>query len=110
VDSLASLLAVAVVGARALGFYDRSLNRELARMPRPTELTQAIQARGKFATKIGGETNRVPHRRIIKTSLAQSMEIVMVLAAALALGAAASGVFLLPIRISLRALKRPRAT
>jgi len=80
-------------------------------MPRPTELTQAIQARGKFATKIGGvETNRVPHRRIIKTSLAQSMEIVMVLAAALALGAAASGVFLLPIRISLRALKRPRAT
>jgi EmrB/QacA subfamily drug resistance transporter len=96
VASLASLLAVALFGAVALGIYDRSLDRELARRAPSAELTQAVQAaHGKFATAAAnGAADQLGAQTIIKASLAHSIEIVTLLAAALALGAAASGLLL----------------
>lgn len=96
VASLASLLAIAIFGAVALGIYDRSLDRELARRPASAEVTHAIQAaRGKFATTLAnGADAQLAAQTIIKSSLAQSIEMVMIFAAALALGGAASGMFL----------------
>jgi EmrB/QacA subfamily drug resistance transporter len=99
VAALASLLAVAIFGAVALGLYDRSLDRALAQSSGSVELTQAVSAaRGKFAAASVGSANDVGDQakahRIITTSLAQSIEDIMWLAAALALGAAASGTLL----------------
>src|SRR5205814_3050821 len=49
VASLASLLAVAILGAVALGAYNRGLDRSLAAQPLSTEARQAVAgARGKF--------------------------------------------------------------
>jgi len=96
VASLASLLAVAIFGAVALGIYDRSLDRELAGAAASSQLTQAVAAaHGKFATAVvNGDGDQGGAQTIIRTSLARSIEIVTLLAAALALGAAASGLFL----------------
>jgi EmrB/QacA subfamily drug resistance transporter len=99
VAALASLLAVAIFGAVALGLYDRALDRALAQSSASVEVTQAvIAARGKFAAaSVGGASetgDQAKARRIITTSLAQSIEDIMALAAALALGAAASGALL----------------
>jgi len=99
VAALASLLAVAIFGAVALGLYDRALDRALAQNPGSVELTQAvIAARGKFAAASLGTANeagiQAQARSIITTSLSQSIEDIMWLAAALALAAAASGTLL----------------
>jgi EmrB/QacA subfamily drug resistance transporter len=96
VASLASLLAVAIFGAVALGIYDRSLDRELARAAASSQLTQAIAAaHGKFATAVVNDAgDQSGAQVIIKTSLARSIEMVTLLAAVLALGGAASGLFL----------------
>jgi EmrB/QacA subfamily drug resistance transporter len=99
VASLASLLAVATFGAVALGIYDRALDRQLAAAPASVEVTQAITAvRGKFAAgpgaPAGASADRLRAQAIIRSSLAGSIEDIMMLAAVLALGAAASGTFL----------------
>jgi EmrB/QacA subfamily drug resistance transporter len=99
VAALASLLAVAIFGAVALGLYDRSLDRALAQSSGSVELTQAVSAaRGKFAAASIGSANDVGDqaqaRSIITTSLAQSIEDIIALCAALALAAAASGTLL----------------
>lgn len=96
VASLASLLAIAVFGAAALGIYDRSLDRELAQTPASAQLSHAIEAaHGKFAATIAnGVGDEVAAQAIVRAALAHSIEIVMVFAAALAFGAAASGIFL----------------
>ena len=99
VAALATLLAVAVGGAAALSFYDRSLDRELARTSAPAELAQIVDAaRGKFAAAPLGKSDDVGDRTevsaIIKTSLARSIDDIMLIAAALALGAAACGTLL----------------
>jgi EmrB/QacA subfamily drug resistance transporter len=101
VAALASLLAVAIGGAAALGLYDRSLDRELARTSASAALAQTIDAaRGKFATAVtatsdnGGDSAKssaITASMIIKTSLAQSIEDIMWIAAALSLGAAGCG-------------------
>jgi EmrB/QacA subfamily drug resistance transporter len=99
VAALASLLAVAICGAVALGLYDRSLDQVLAQSSQSAELTQAITAaRGKFAAPSAGGANQVGDQAkahsIITASLAQSIEDIMALAAALSLAAAASGTLL----------------
>jgi len=99
VAALASLLAVAICGAVALGLYDRALDRALAQSSASTQLTQTVTAaRGKFAAASGGiagETgDQAQARSIITAALAQSIEDIMALAAALALAAAASGTLL----------------
>jgi EmrB/QacA subfamily drug resistance transporter len=94
--SLANLLAVAIFGMLALGFYDRALNRHLGDTTISTETLQSVEAaRGQFITPqathtpAGAEQTRA--QTIIKTSLGDSIEQIMMLAALLALGAAASG-------------------
>jgi EmrB/QacA subfamily drug resistance transporter len=99
VAALASLLAVAVFGAVALGLYDRALDRAVAQSSGSAELTQAVTAaRGKFAAASVGSADeggdQAQAHRVITTSLAESIEDIMWLAAALALGAAASGTLL----------------
>jgi EmrB/QacA subfamily drug resistance transporter len=99
VAALASLLAVAIFGAVALGLYDRALDRALPQSSASVEVTQAVAAaRGKFAAASTGSADETADqakaRRIITTSLAQSIEDIMFFAAALALGAAASGALL----------------
>lgn len=96
IASLANLLAIAMFGAMALGLYDRSLDRDLAQSPATPGLAQAVAAaRGQFASAVA---NSEPARSIIQTSLAHSIEIMMLCAAALALCGALSGM-LLPGRI-----------
>jgi MFS family permease len=99
VASLASLLAVAIGGAVALGIYDQALDRELARTSASVEVTRTVEAaRGKFATASAARADEAGDRgtaaTIIRTSLAQSIEDIMLLAAALALSAAACGLLL----------------
>jgi EmrB/QacA subfamily drug resistance transporter len=99
VAALASLLAVAIFGAMALALYDRSLDHALAQSSHSVQLTQAVTAaRGKFAAASAGGPNQVGDQAkahsIITASLAQSIEDIMALAAALALAAAASGTLL----------------
>jgi EmrB/QacA subfamily drug resistance transporter len=99
VAALASLLAVAICGAVALGLYDRALDNALAQSPGSTQLAQTVTAaRGKFAAVSAGSANQsadqAQARSIITAALAQSIEDIMALAAALALAAAASGTLL----------------
>jgi EmrB/QacA subfamily drug resistance transporter len=99
VAALASLLAVAVGGAVALGLYDRSLDRELAQTSASAELAQTIAAaRGKFAAALPARPSDVDDRAkasaIVRMSLAQSIEDIMWIASVLALAAAASGAML----------------
>lgn len=96
VASLANLLAVAIGGAVALGIYDQSLDRKLAQTSASVEVAHMVQAaRGKFATVSANGPNQAgTAATIIRTSLAQSIEDIMLLAAALALGAAGCGLLL----------------
>ena len=94
IASLANLLAVAILGAVALGIYDRSLDQELARTSGSAELRQAVEAaRGQFAPAIANGSGDAA-RTIVRTSLASSIEIMMLFAAALAGCSAVSGMLL----------------
>ena len=99
VASVANLLAVAVLGALALGLYDRGLARELTDKSVPSEVARAIgDARGQFvvapalATIQGSDRQRA--ESVIKGSLANSIRTIMLVCAALALAGAASGILL----------------
>ena len=90
VASLASLLAVAILGAVALSAYNRTLDQRLATQPVSAEVRQAVvQARGKFAAEITlqGEDRKVAEQ-IVRQSLGRSISLALWLAAALALLAA----------------------
>jgi MFS family permease len=89
VASLASLLAVAILGAVALEAHNRALDRRLAAQPLSTEARQAVtSARGKFAAELTIQgADRKAAETIVKQSLAGSIRLVMWLAAALALAA-----------------------
>jgi hypothetical protein len=99
VASVANLLAVAVLGALALGLYDRGLDRHLAAKPLPTAVARAIgDARGQFViapalAKVQGD-DRQWAESVIRQSLAKSIRSVMLICAALALAGAASGMLL----------------
>jgi hypothetical protein len=88
--ALANLLAVAVLGAVALNAYDRELDRHLAAPSVASEVKAALQAaRGKFVAepalaRLQGD-DRQTADAIVRASLADSITLVMRLAAALAL-------------------------
>jgi EmrB/QacA subfamily drug resistance transporter len=99
VASVANLLAVAVLGALALGLDDRALDRALTAKPMPSEVVQAVgNARGQFviapalATVQGND--RQLAESIIRGSLAKSIRSIMLVCAVLALAGAASSTLL----------------
>lgn len=99
VASVANLLAVAILGALALGIYDRGLDSELAVRSVPSEVARAIgDARGQFVitpalATLHGSDQEVAES-IIRTSLAKSIQTVMLICAGLALAGAASSALL----------------
>jgi hypothetical protein len=104
VASVANLLAVAILGALALGLYDRALDESIKTKVVSAEARQAVEgARGQFVTApvlsaIAGDDRDVA-AGIIKESLAHGIRVVMLTCAGLALAAAASGT-LLPGRVA----------
>jgi MFS family permease len=92
VASLASLLAVAIFGAIALEAHNRGIDRLLTAQPLSAEARQAVAgARGKFAAEFTIEgADRRKAETIVRQSLADSITLVMWLAAALALAASIS--------------------
>jgi EmrB/QacA subfamily drug resistance transporter len=95
VASLANLLAVAVLGAAALGHYNHALDQRLVTLTVPEDVRAAIQdARGKFVIAPALEHVQGDDRglaaAVVKESLADSIRLMMGIAAALALAAAIS--------------------
>jgi MFS family permease len=103
VASVANLLAVAVLGALALGLYDRGLDRHLSGKSLPSEVMRAItEARGQFVIapaleKVQGNDRQIAEG-IIKESLAKSIRSIMLICAAFALAGAASSTLLPSLR------------
>jgi EmrB/QacA subfamily drug resistance transporter len=100
VAAVANLLAVAILGAIALGAYNRALDHRLAAGTLPRAATQAIaDARGKFVTDAGttvqGEDRRLADIAV-RQALADSIRLVMLLAAALALAGAGCAAATIP--------------
>ena len=98
VASLANLLAVAIIGAVALAAYNRALDHRLSDGALPSEVTRAItEARGNFAADVRaqGEDRRLAEA-IVRDSLADSIRVVLLLAAALALAGAMCAATTLP--------------
>jgi len=102
VASVANLLAVAVLGALALGLYDRALDREIAGRSVPSGVVRAIDdARGQFVVapalaRLQGDDRQLAES-IVRESLAKSIRSIMLVCAALGLAGAASST-LLPSR------------
>jgi EmrB/QacA subfamily drug resistance transporter len=99
VSSLASLLAVAVLGALAIGIYDHALDHKLAADSLSANVQQAVRiARQQFVTAPALSTvhgnDRVVAETIVKGALAESIQIMMLVCAALALAAAGTGMLL----------------
>jgi EmrB/QacA subfamily drug resistance transporter len=99
VASVANLLAIAVLGALALGAYNRALDDHLKGPPVSGAVVRAVQsAHGQFVTapalSLVQGNDRSAAEKIIKESLASSIRLVMLAAAALALAGAASGALL----------------
>jgi EmrB/QacA subfamily drug resistance transporter len=99
VSSLASLLAVAGLGALALGIYDHALDHKLAADSLSANVQQAVRiARQQFVTAPALSTvqgnDRVVAETIVKGALAESIQIMMLVCAALALAAAGTGMLL----------------
>jgi MFS family permease len=90
VASLASLLAVAILGAVALGVHNNALDRELMSPSLSGEVREAVaQARGKFAAELTlqGEDRKIA-QEVVRRSLGRSISLVLWVAALLALLAA----------------------
>jgi MFS family permease len=91
VASLASLLAVAIFGAVALGAHNAGLDRRLSTQTMSAETRQAVSAaHGKFVIEVSGlpGDDRTTAEVVIRQSLRDSIALVMWLAAALACAAA----------------------
>jgi EmrB/QacA subfamily drug resistance transporter len=99
VASVANLFAVAVLGALALGLYDRALDSDLAAKSVPSEVARAIgDARGQFViapalATVQGDDRQLAES-IVRESLAKSIRSIMLVCAALALAGAASSTLL----------------
>jgi EmrB/QacA subfamily drug resistance transporter len=99
VASLASLLAVAIFGAVALGAHNAALERRLSAQEMSADTRQAVaQARGKFVVELPAvpAKDREAAVTIVRQSLADSIRLVMWLAAALALAAALCAALTIP--------------
>jgi EmrB/QacA subfamily drug resistance transporter len=96
VASVANLLAIAILGALALGVYNRALDSDLETTVVSSEVTQAVRAaKGQFViapavSMVHGDDRQVAEI-IIKKSLAKSIRFAMLVSAVLALAGAASG-------------------
>ncbi len=101
VASLASLLAVAILGAVALEVHNHTLDQRVATQTLSVEARQAVAAaRGKFAidmSPVQGE-DRKTAETIVRQSLGDSIALVMWLAAALALAASLCAALTAPSR------------
>jgi EmrB/QacA subfamily drug resistance transporter len=99
--AVANLLAVAVFGAVALDVYDHELDRHLAAQTVSAEVKAALQAaHGKFVAeaasgRLQGEDRQVADM-IVRASLADSIALVMWLAAALALAGSLCAAIAIP--------------
>jgi predicted MFS family arabinose efflux permease len=99
VASVANLLAVAVLGALALGLYGGALDKALAAKPVPSAVARAIDnARGQFViapalAAVQGNDRQLAES-VIRGSLAYSIRSIMLVCAALALAGAASSTLL----------------
>jgi EmrB/QacA subfamily drug resistance transporter len=99
--AVANLLAVAVLGAVALNVYDRDLGRHLAAQPVSADVRAAVQeSRGKFVAdpalaRLQGD-DRQAAETIVRGALADSIALVMWLAAALALMGAVCAALTIP--------------
>jgi EmrB/QacA subfamily drug resistance transporter len=93
VASVASLLAVAIFGAVALGGLNRALDRQLQRPGLSADFKQSLEAaRGKFViepTRIAAPSQGSSAEAAIRESLAEGIKLGMLLAAGLALISAA---------------------
>jgi len=98
VASLASLLAIAILGAATLGVHDRAIERALATPVLNADVRQAVtQARGKFAADISAQgENQKTAQTIVRQSLHQGINLAFWLAAALALLAALCAALTIP--------------
>ncbi|HWF94334.1 MAG TPA: MFS transporter [Xanthobacteraceae bacterium] len=99
--AVANLLAVAVLGAVALNAHDREINRHLATQAVSSQVEAALEAsRGKFVAEPALARLRVEDRQtadmIVRASLADSVALVMWLAAALALMGALCAAITIP--------------
>ena len=93
VASVANLLAVAVFGAIALSAFNHALDHRLTTQPMTPEVRMTVEgARGKFVTDTAAANlqagDRATAEAAIRESLAESIRLVMWLAAALALAGA----------------------
>ena len=98
VAALASLLAIAILGAVALNAHDRALARQMAAPSLSADARAALaQARGKFAADppLQGEDWKVA-REIVRQSLHEGIDLALWLAAALALLAALCAALTIP--------------
>lgn len=102
VARLASLLAVAVLGAVALGIYNQSLARHIAGLPLSRQAQEAIAgAQGSFAvaSSLTGEEREIV-QATVDAAFLTGFRVVMLIAAALALAGAACSALLLGPRSS----------
>jgi EmrB/QacA subfamily drug resistance transporter len=94
--SVANLMAIAILGALALGVYDRALDRNLETKVVSGEVKQAVEvAKRQFVIEpalamVQGEDRQVAEI-IIKKSLTESIRFAMLASAVLALAGAACG-------------------
>jgi MFS family permease len=98
VASVGSLLAVAILGAVALGVFDRQLDQHLAARTVSSEVRQAVEgARGRFLIESTVESVRGHDRQvtesILKASLADALRMGFLLAAGLAMASAVYAAF-----------------
>ena len=102
VSAVASLLAVAIFGAIALGVHDRALDRRSAAVA--PGITRAVEAaRGQFVIEpalagLQGE-ERAQAAALLRSSLADGISAAMALAAALALAAGLCAALTIPARV-----------
>jgi EmrB/QacA subfamily drug resistance transporter len=112
--AVANLLAVAVLGAVALNIYDRDLDRHLAAQPVSAEVQAAVQeSHGKFVAesalaRLQGD-DRQAAAAIVRAALADSIALVMWLAAALALAGAVCAALTIPSGVGGRRASELRA-
>jgi hypothetical protein len=98
-SSVANLLAIAILGALALGVYNRALGKNLETNVVSGEVKRAIEgAKGQFViapafSTVQGDDRRVAEI-IIKRSLAESIRFAMIVSTLLALAGAACGALL----------------
>jgi hypothetical protein len=99
VASLANLLAVAFLGASALGIYDHALESRLAVANVSQEVQRAVQiGQRQFVTAPALSTVQGNDRKITETilkgALAESIQVMMLVCAILALAGAGTGMLL----------------